>query len=70
MMRLYTYRIRRENLVTGERSKDTRTITLADYEDQPKVGGLWLGLSRIGRKEDHPGYYRVEELVKIDEVED
>lgn len=53
---LYTYRIVKENCVSGKRSGRTRTITR--YKPL-EIGGLYLHLGT-----GFPGAYRVLELLK------
>ena len=59
---LYTYRIVKENIVNGERSKRTKTIT----RNEPlKINGLYAHLG-----DDLKGFYRVLELLGTEPVED
>lgn len=53
---MYTYKIIKENVVTGERAKRSRTISrLRPLE----IGGLYLHLGN-----GYPGAYRVLALIK------
>ncbi len=60
-MKRYIYRVARENVVTGERAKRSRTI---ERYDQLKVGGLYVHLGS-----GYPGEQRVLELVRVEEDE-
>lgn len=60
-MKRYTYRVIRENVVTGERAKRSRTI--ARYKPLT-VGGLYMHLGS-----GYPGAQRVLELIKEEEDE-
>ena len=60
-MKRYIYRVARENVVTGERAKRSRTI---ERYDQLTVGGLYMHLGS-----GYPGAQRVLELVKVEEDE-
>lgn len=53
---MYVYRIIRENIVNGVRSKRTRTI---DRYEPLKIGGLYMHLGK-----GYPGAYRVLELIE------
>ena len=61
-MKRYIYRIARENLVTGELAKRSRTI---ERYDPLKVGGLYMHLGS-----GYPGAQRVLELVRVEEDEE
>lgn len=59
---LYTYRMIKENVVTGERAKRSRKI----YRYEPlTVGGLYCHLGH-----GYPGFYRVLELVAAEPLDD
>ena len=60
-MKRYTYKVIRENVVTGERAK--RSSTIERYEPL-KVGGLYMHLGS-----GYPGAQRVLELVRVEEDE-
>lgn len=54
---MYTYKIIKENAVSGQQDKRTRTITRC----RPlEVGGLYLHLGR-----GYPGAHRILELVEV-----
>ena len=58
---MYTYKIIKENIVTGERAKRSRTIS----RFRPlEVGGLYLHLG-----EGYPGAYRVLALINVERSE-
>lgn len=56
---LYTYRVVRENVATGERGKRTKTI---DRYEPLKIGGLYAHLGK-----GFPGFQRILELVSVEE---
>ena len=60
-MKRYTYKVIRENVVTGERAKHSRTI---ERYDQLTVGGLYMHLGY-----GYPGAQRVLKLIKEEEDE-
>ena len=60
-MERYIYRVARENVVTGERAKRSRTI---ERYEPLKVCGLYMHLGY-----GYPGAQRVLELVRVGEGE-
>ena len=60
-MKRYIYRVARENVVTGERAKRSRTI---ERYEPLTVGGLYMHLGS-----GYPGAQRVLELVRVEEDE-
>ena len=61
-MKIYTYRIVKENPITGEQAKRCHMV---DTAAPLKIGGLYMHLKGAG----HSGAWRILELIKIDEVE-
>lgn len=59
---LYTYRIIKEDVVTGERAKRSRKISRYKPLD---IGGLYCHLGN-----GYPGFYRVLELVATEPLDD
>lgn len=58
----YTYRIIKENVITGERAKRSKTIRR--YEPLT-LGGLYCHLGH-----GFPGFYRILELVAAEPLDD
>ena len=58
-MKRYTYKVIRENVVTGERAKRSRTI---ERYEPLTVGGLYMQLGY-----GYPGAQRALELVRVEE---
>lgn len=57
-MKIYTYRIVKENPITGERAKRCRMV---DAAEPLRIGGLYMHLKGAG----HSGAWRILELVTI-----
>lgn len=60
-MKRYTYRVIREDVLTGERAKRSRTI---ERYKPLTIGGLYMHLGS-----GYPGAQRVLELVRVEEDE-
>lgn len=61
---LYTYKIVREDLMTGEQGKRIRSV--ATYSPLT-IDGLYINLEVLSG--NYPGCYRVLELIKEEEID-